>query len=618
MSQKFFIFLFSFLIILISGTVYLITLSPTLAWIDSGELATACATLGIPHPTGYPLYACLGRIFSIIPLMYPIFNLNLLSLACVVFTSLFLFFTFLILEKILWGEKDFLKIWIAFLLTLLFSFSPLLWSQATSNEVYSLNIFFCSLILFLGLFWYKSGSEKILYLLFFILGLSFSHHLSTLFPFVAVLFLIVAKEKGKILNLKKLLLAGALFFLGLTLYLYLPMRASQNPISNWGDPTSWLNFKRHITGWMYQIWMFKETKEQFLARVNHFLKLLVSQFHPLLFLASLLGFFYLLKKNSKILLVLLIVFILNAIYGINYYIEDIDFYFLPAFLVTIILAFPGMIFMGKIVEKLCSFLRPILSWRKLTVFVLLSLYLIFSLSLVKSNYFYQDKSKNYFAYDFAKNILRSAKKDAIIFTQTWDFYSPWLYLRYVEKIRPDVEMFNFILLDWEWYQKYVQKNYPVTYSLSQEEFDNFKKVEKEFLENPQEFKTNSDVAFSQIINGIILKNLEKRPVYLTILEGNIRPKVLETVPEGSLFRLSSKLEFYPYDFPNLELRGITDPKIFKDKRTISYITLYPTMYYNRGMYLSYLKREIEAERFFNQYQILTQGLFQKEPTQERK
>jgi len=43
---------------------YLLTLCPTVYVGDSGELTTAAATLGIPHPPGYPLYVLLGYAFS--------------------------------------------------------------------------------------------------------------------------------------------------------------------------------------------------------------------------------------------------------------------------------------------------------------------------------------------------------------------------------------------------------------------------------------------------------------------------------------------------------------------------------------------------------------------------
>src|SRR5437879_3085739 len=51
---------------------YARTLAPGVTWAndgaDSGDLVTAAATLGIAHPTGYPTYLLLARLFQIIPL----------------------------------------------------------------------------------------------------------------------------------------------------------------------------------------------------------------------------------------------------------------------------------------------------------------------------------------------------------------------------------------------------------------------------------------------------------------------------------------------------------------------------------------------------------------------
>ena len=47
--------------------VYLVTLSPAVGLIDSGELAAGCNLLNILHPTGYPLYTMLGRLVSLVP-----------------------------------------------------------------------------------------------------------------------------------------------------------------------------------------------------------------------------------------------------------------------------------------------------------------------------------------------------------------------------------------------------------------------------------------------------------------------------------------------------------------------------------------------------------------------
>ena len=52
---------------LVSFVVYLRTLAPTVGFIDSGELAAVACTLGIAHPTGYPLFTLLGWMFSRLP-----------------------------------------------------------------------------------------------------------------------------------------------------------------------------------------------------------------------------------------------------------------------------------------------------------------------------------------------------------------------------------------------------------------------------------------------------------------------------------------------------------------------------------------------------------------------
>src|SRR3989304_7042555 len=60
--------------------IYLFTLAPSVVQIDSGELAALQITLGIAHPTGYPLYTILGYLFSLIPLPFTkIYQMNLLA-----------------------------------------------------------------------------------------------------------------------------------------------------------------------------------------------------------------------------------------------------------------------------------------------------------------------------------------------------------------------------------------------------------------------------------------------------------------------------------------------------------------------------------------------------------
>ncbi len=48
--------------------VYLLTLLPGVSFGDSAEFQRVPAELGIPHPTGFPVYVLLGKLFSLIPL----------------------------------------------------------------------------------------------------------------------------------------------------------------------------------------------------------------------------------------------------------------------------------------------------------------------------------------------------------------------------------------------------------------------------------------------------------------------------------------------------------------------------------------------------------------------
>lgn len=62
--------------------VYLRALPPALApWRDTGEMTLASWTLGVAHPTSYPLFVLLGRALAAVPLGNFAYRLNLLSAA---------------------------------------------------------------------------------------------------------------------------------------------------------------------------------------------------------------------------------------------------------------------------------------------------------------------------------------------------------------------------------------------------------------------------------------------------------------------------------------------------------------------------------------------------------
>ena len=67
----------------LSFVVYLFTLSPTVGLEDSGEFIAVVASLGVAHPSGYPLYVVLGKLFTLlIPFGDIAWRVNLFSAFC--------------------------------------------------------------------------------------------------------------------------------------------------------------------------------------------------------------------------------------------------------------------------------------------------------------------------------------------------------------------------------------------------------------------------------------------------------------------------------------------------------------------------------------------------------
>ncbi|MCK4232701.1 DUF2723 domain-containing protein, partial [candidate division WOR-3 bacterium] len=77
MNQRRIDWLAAGIIFIAALVIYLLTVSPTVAFWDVGEFIACSANLGVPHPPGTPLYVLIGRIFSLIPISAEIaFRIN--------------------------------------------------------------------------------------------------------------------------------------------------------------------------------------------------------------------------------------------------------------------------------------------------------------------------------------------------------------------------------------------------------------------------------------------------------------------------------------------------------------------------------------------------------------
>ncbi len=191
--------------------VYIITLGPSVTLEDSGELAVAGDHLGVPHPPGYPIWTMCAwlfvRVFSWVTFRgqpTPAWSISLMS---AVFAALAAGLTAMLITRSASdmmrgahdGDPDYKQKendWLCWAGgvggSLVFAFSPVMWSQATIVEVYTLNAFFLMWIFLLTYRWMRKPSEKILWLTAFVFGLGMTNYqvlLLAALPLFVVIFL---------------------------------------------------------------------------------------------------------------------------------------------------------------------------------------------------------------------------------------------------------------------------------------------------------------------------------------------------------------------------------------------------------------------------------------------
>jgi tetratricopeptide (TPR) repeat protein len=202
--------------------------APTIFVGDSGDLATAVATMGIPHPSGYPLYVLLGKLWTLaVPFGSVAFRLGLFSAACAAAACALAY-------QIV---RDLGAGWAAALAAaLILAFAPSFWAEANIPRVYALSALFVLLALRCALQWGRQRYDRLLVAAAFLCALGASNHTLLAVVGLAIAVWAVAIEPG-ILRRGRLVLATALAVAaGLLPYLYLPIRAAAHPRLNWGNP----------------------------------------------------------------------------------------------------------------------------------------------------------------------------------------------------------------------------------------------------------------------------------------------------------------------------------------------------------------------------------------------
>jgi len=187
--------LLGWIVFIIATYTYTATVEPTGSFWDCGEFIAVSYKLMVPHPPGAPFFLLVGRMFSLLAgsdVTQVAFWVNMVSVLCSAFSSLFLFWSITLLARKLVVEKgsemtsgQSLSILGAGLVGgLAYTFSDSAWFSAVEAEVYAMSSFFTAIVFWAILKWDAVADEPLadrwIVFIAYMMGLSIGVHLLNL------------------------------------------------------------------------------------------------------------------------------------------------------------------------------------------------------------------------------------------------------------------------------------------------------------------------------------------------------------------------------------------------------------------------------------------------------
>jgi len=427
-----------------SSLVYLHTLAPSVATIfdDSLEFQLVCYLPGIAHPTGYPLYTLLGKLFTYLPLGDVAYRVNLMSAFFASLTASILYATL----RLLISHRV-----PALLGAATFAVSPVFWSQAVIAEVYTLHAAFVAAVLCLLLAWSRSSQMEpaerggplqnpttLLSLLGLVYGLSLTHHRTMLLLAPAAVLYIALVDRHVLTNRRLLARLALLTVAPLALYLYLPLRGMTISSLDGAYENTFTGFLSYIAAGSYGIFLRENPLAQ--SRDLAFYALLLrDQFTWVGMILATVGLAYSFTRR-RVALLLLVLAVSTALFALGYLVPDIQVFLIPLFLVCSV--WIGMGF-AALWELILALFRAVKKRESATLrHGLYSGLLIFGsllpLYLWQANRDHVDLSRRWEVYDYGVDMLSQPLEDNAVVVGILGEITLLNYFQQTEGIRPDL------------------------------------------------------------------------------------------------------------------------------------------------------------------------------------
>lgn len=557
------------LVLLSIFLIYLKDLTPDIGFHDSGDMISASFHLGICHPPGYPFYNLLGKLFStLLPIGNIAYRFNLMS---AIFASLACMMVYFIVLKIVGiqirNPKSKIQNWTslipAVVSAFMLAFAVTFWEQAVVAEKYTLNALFATLLIFILLKWREISnfefriSNFYLYLFSLTLGISFTHHMQTIFVVPASIFFIIVvcwqnrKPSSIIFHPFSLLKMFCCFILPLFLYLYLPIRASAHPPLNWGAPDTLPRFIDYITLKAYKHFFISSPQIWFQNLQHHLTHFFSHQFTIWVVWLGLIGLVLIMMKRKMIGIFLLLILLTDIAASIRYGISNIEDYYIPGFIIFSIFIGYGLMGISRLIPN------PLI----MTPFIFLPII------PYTTHHFHCDHRHYFFAREIGVSLLKNLDAGAGLFIKGDVNGFPVWYLHYVENMRKDVALIDTPFLFQDWYAQDLKYKYR----------------DLEFNIYPEHGVELGKARFDEIL----INNFGKRPFYQYSDEPV--PNGFTTIPVWFFLKIlkadtpkTTVLKELEKGATEIIIRGVDNPNVSKDGKAYDIIRNCAGGYNNRG------------------------------------
>lgn len=435
---------------------YVRTLAPDLLLGDSGEFQTLVYTLGMTHPTGYPVFVLLGRLFTIIPIGDLAWRANLFVavLAAVTLACVYLCI------RLLAGWRIAALVGIFAL-----AVNPLFWFYAIIAELYIPACAFTAAIILLLLLWRQSENPRFLFAAGLLGGLSLGVHSTVALIASGIgIWLLV---NGQLRKSWKPAVLGALLglLLAFSSFIFLDFYGApstyydatvRHALSAWkmtkadfDSPFERLEFL--YTGRQFNKQMFRAPQEVMPLTVPAYGEILGLSFAPLVLVLMALGIVTLFITHWREGILFLLAGGAQTLFALNYEVDDFYVFFIPSF---VFLALWAGIGLGKLLNGIGWGLRrlfkgpkPAFAASALVGAIILGLSIqpwseplltawqeervSFAIGTPLDEYPYPIEDPAW-VHDEAKVLVNAVEPDAIVFT-SWDMLYPYYFVAHVEQ-----------------------------------------------------------------------------------------------------------------------------------------------------------------------------------------